>query len=842
MIKKYLFKSFLFLALLFIVFFNISKIEAATITKGKCEESYSKKLITYKDFNNSWILGKGSKFCSSGKIYSIVPNCTSYTNSIKCIYACMGNSTSNSVCSFYVKKESNCGSASSKSYANTPNDNLCAENSIASDVEDRNNSWAWTCKSYDGVLISYCYADKRCFKSGEYVSGSEECCSGLFLCPVSSGLYLGQCSERCAADCDYSYNPACGIDGKDYNNECLAKKFGKGVAYKGECKYNGAKCGVASETTGYSLDNPSNLCSVGNPSIVSGSGPWYWICQSESGSWGVSCFSIKKDAINGECGTSNGGTFKSQPSLNLCKTGTASSVNAANAWYWTCEGINGGEKSYCYAARDGYIANGSCVGSTFFNYKPPINICLSGIGVDLKLKNGLWTWTCNGIGGGTNASCQASYTFYPFPEKLEIGNCGAVSGISTGVEPTKDFCNTGYFKDFRWDENLKEWRWVCAGKGGGSSENCGAYYSASLVKANGVCGSASDSFYETAPTADLCAKGEASIVSGTGPWNWSCSGISGGNTVNCKAKKASVVNGKCGSATKSEATSAPTNNLCSSGTASSVSGNGPWYWTCFGVFGGKDIQCTAKTSEDLSPRSSPENYILLETWVNTNNEKGIRISLKDYGVKIFMSKGKSPYKNGITPDNPKDSDFIKVSPPSGWADASFFLFPENMTNKDVYCFDAWYKPEWENGKLSSASQFYSDCISMAAEYPAAPTNLNVKLYPVNIGGAIALTTWNDYNDTKNHSERYSTVIIRTKGISPYYPDESVFSTDPIIGTSCTAKGKGCPSYDIVANGNQKSIVSYLTKGNYCYTSWTRYCNGYYCYNTKKPTVWCFEVK
>ncbi|MCK9393703.1 hypothetical protein M0Q03_02765, partial [bacterium] len=489
-----------------------------------------------------------------------------------------------------------------------------------------------------------------------------------------------------------------------------------------------------------------------------------------------------------------------------------------------------------------YVANGSCVSSTFFNYKPSINICLSGISSDLVIKNGLWTWTCNGIGGGTNASCNASYTFYSFPEKYEIGNCGSSSGISTGVEPTKNFCNTGYFKNFHWDENLKEWQWICAGRGGASSENCGAYYSASLTKSNGVCGPDAGGFYESAPTTNLCTKGNASVVSGTGPWYWSCSGVSGGSTVSCSAKKVSVINGTCGSSANSVAASIPTKNLCSSGNTSSVSGSGPWYWTCFGILGGKDVQCTAKTSEVLSPRSSPENYVLLETWITGNNEKGIRISLKDYGIKIFMNKGKAPYKNGITPDNPKDSDFVKVLPPSGWADASFFPFPDNSTNNDIYCFDVWYKPEWENGKLSSSSQFYSDCISLAAEYPKAPTNLNVKLYPVSVGGAIALATWDDFNDTKNHANRYFTVIIKTKGISPYFPDESLISTDPVIGKECTTKGRGCPSYDVVANGNQKSIVGYLTKGNYCYTAWTRYCNGYYCYNSKKPAFWCFEVK
>jgi hypothetical protein len=53
------------------------------------------------------------------------------------------------------------------------------------------------------------------------------------------------------------------------------------------------------------------------------------------------------------------------------------------------------------------------------------------------------------------------------------------------------------------------------------------------------------------------------------------------------------VNGACGSATTGLGTAtAPTNNLCNSGTPSSVSGNGPWNWTCAGSNGGTTASCT----------------------------------------------------------------------------------------------------------------------------------------------------------------------------------------------------------------------------------------------------------
>lgn len=53
------------------------------------------------------------------------------------------------------------------------------------------------------------------------------------------------------------------------------------------------------------------------------------------------------------------------------------------------------------------------------------------------------------------------------------------------------------------------------------------------------------------------------------------------------------VNGVCGSANGGSFISVPTSNLCSAGTASSVSGGGSWNWTCGGTNGGLIATCSA---------------------------------------------------------------------------------------------------------------------------------------------------------------------------------------------------------------------------------------------------------
>jgi hypothetical protein len=56
------------------------------------------------------------------------------------------------------------------------------------------------------------------------------------------------------------------------------------------------------------------------------------------------------------------------------------------------------------------------------------------------------------------------------------------------------------------------------------------------------------------------------------------------------------VNGTCGSSEGTNRTSAPTNNLCRTGTPSVVKGSGPWTWTCAGN-DGSSASCAANSAE-----------------------------------------------------------------------------------------------------------------------------------------------------------------------------------------------------------------------------------------------------
>ncbi len=165
---------------------------------------------------------------------------------------------------------------------------------------------------------------------------------------------------------------------------------------------------------------------------------------------------------------------------------------------------------------------------------------------------------------------------------------------------------------------------------------------------NGVCGSASGGSYASAPSSGLCSSGNPTTVTSSGNyWLWSCEGINGGQNAACTANR--IINGVCGSANGQTFASPPTSNLCSAGNASSVTGNGPWYWTCYGINGGSNDSCSAQktqsTQVDLIVSS-----IKAPSIINNNSPFNLTITVSNQGsenagaftVKIYANTSQTP--------------------------------------------------------------------------------------------------------------------------------------------------------------------------------------------------------
>jgi len=182
--------------------------------------------------------------------------------------------------------------------------------------------------------------------------------------------------------------------------------------------------------------------------------------------------------INGTCGTSNGGTFNTAPSSNLCTSGTASTLSGTGPWAWNCNGVGGTSES-CSAAVTNFAVSfaagehGSLTGTT----SQTINY--------------------GGTATTVTATPDPTYSFVNWTEGATVVGTNATLTVSNVTSPHS--------------------------------------YTANFIVNYGVCGTSNGGSFPTAPASNLCMAGTATVLSGTGPWSWQCVSAYGGATANCSA-------------------------------------------------------------------------------------------------------------------------------------------------------------------------------------------------------------------------------------------------------------------------------------------------------------------
>ncbi|MBI4155925.1 MAG: DUF5011 domain-containing protein [Candidatus Zambryskibacteria bacterium] len=86
--------------------------------------------------------------------------------------------------------------------------------------------------------------------------------------------------------------------------------------------------------------------------------------------------------------------------------------------------------------------------------------------------------------------------------------------------------------------------------------------SAGTPPTSGVCGTATSTPVSSVPTTNLCSYGIASVVTGSGPWNWTCNGINNGTDASCSAPKVTALQPTEPTLTASSVSgTAPLNNI-----------------------------------------------------------------------------------------------------------------------------------------------------------------------------------------------------------------------------------------------------------------------------------------
>ena len=489
-----------------------------------------------------------------------------------------------------------------------------------------------------GNLVTY--VDNRNGNDGVFVSTltfvSETPVNGACGSSNGSNLLTAPTTNLCGT------GSASAVSGSGpWNWTCTGSNGGTNANCSANLTVNGA-CG-SSNGNNFLTAPTTNLCDQGSASAVSGSGPWNWTCTGSNGGTNASCSANL--TVNGTCGSSNGNNFLTAPTTNLCDQGSASGVSGSGPWSWTCTGSNGGTNANCSA---NLTVNGTCGSSNGNNFltAPTTNLCNQGSASAVS-GSGPWSWTCTGLYGGTNANCSANLTVN--------GTCGSSNGNNFLTAPTTNLCNQGSASGV---SGSGPWNWTCTGLNGGTNANCSAN-----LTVNGTCGSSNGNNFLTAPTTNLCNQGSASGVSGSGPWNWTCTGLNGGTNANCSANL--TVNGTCGSSNGNNFLTAPTTNLCNQGSASGVSGSGPWNWTCTGLYGGTNANCSANLMDFSFSKVSPITATVgspvpaATVTVNAINGFNLPVTLTVSGLPSGVSAAFSPVS--VNPGGNAASSTLTVS-------------------------------------------------------------------------------------------------------------------------------------------------------------------------------------
>jgi hypothetical protein len=214
----------------------------------------------------------------------------------------------------------------------------------------------------------------------------------------------------------------------------------------------------------------------------------------------------------------------------------------------------------------------------------------------------------------------------------EPAQCGSADGGTFTAAPTTGLCSEGTPSAVTGNG---PWNWTCQGTAGGAAANCSAHIKPwSVTPSVGPNGNISPNTLQTinnGATATFTVTPDAgysgtmsgtcggSPSSGTAPFTYTTNPITGDCTV-ITTFSLPVINGVCGSANGGTFTTAPTTGLCSAGTPSTVTGSGPWIWTCQGLNGGATPNCSTLTGPwTVTPSAGPHVTISPNTLQTVNN-------------------------------------------------------------------------------------------------------------------------------------------------------------------------------------------------------------------------------
>jgi len=217
-------------------------------------------------------------------------------------------------------------------------------------------------------------------------------------------------------------------------------------------------------------------------------------CGDAFGGWAMSR-ATRNEPSNFRCAYGEGGGLANYNPT----TTTVYDRDGLPHWSWVCKSA----KKYSIRISAPKIIDGVCNNAVW-------NGCSAGTLVDTPDGGCTYNWTCAGINGGNQSVCSKA-------KPAVNGACGTNTNT----------CSSGWFQDTT--DGTCTNNWNCNNYCNGSNAPCSTAKPAvnGTPGVNGSCGSANGVPAPTKPTANLCSSGNASTVSGTGSWSWTCAGTTG---------------------------------------------------------------------------------------------------------------------------------------------------------------------------------------------------------------------------------------------------------------------------------------------------------------------------
>lgn len=207
-----------------------------------------------------------------------------------------------------------------------------------------------------------------------------------------------------------------------------------------------------------------------------------------------------------------------------------------------------------------------------------------------NMSSKMFEWNCNGFNGGRNASCSANAAFTAL---VDNGICGSDSDYVCNEPLCFNNSKTVYEGDQCTSGNdcvdnkisdaltLKMCTVTCTYKG--DKVASGQPCDAGITCRKDT----KQRFSSMQAIKNKCNAGFSGDISNDGTnWSWTCFGLNGGTNVSCSAKSALAVNGVCNNSTI---------GYCSVGTADEPRFNNyknQWEWKCGGFNGGDFASCS----------------------------------------------------------------------------------------------------------------------------------------------------------------------------------------------------------------------------------------------------------